>query len=366
MNADRRTGYALPQATDVLWADVADTPSILVDLDVVEANIENTARHLAERGLANRPHIKTHKLPDLAHAQIAAGAAGVTCQTLFEAEVMADAGISDILISYNVLGAAKHTRLADLAARAKITVTADSAEVVVGLSGAMSANGAAIDVLVELDCGMKRCGVRSADEAAALATLIDGSPGLTFAGVMGYPPPDNGRAAAAALASAASACRDAGLDVRTVSSGGTPDLRYVEADGVMTEYRPGSYIYNDRSLVARGACTEADCALTVLTTVIGVYGSRITLDAGSKSLSADLFGLTGHGLIRGLAGADIHALSEEHGHVLLGPEKPPRVGDRLRVIPNHACVVTHLFDEVILVRGDRFAARKRVEARGRG
>lgn len=359
---------ALPPATDTPWHSIVETPQVLVDLDIVEANIAGAAKRLRTLGLQARPHIKTHKIPMIARAQMAAGAVGVTCQTLWEAQVMADAGIGDILVSYNILGASKLNRLRALASRVNLSVVADNAHTVDGLAAAFADAPRPLDVLVEIETGMQRCGVLDPDEAVALARAIEAAPGLRFKGLLAYPPPDGGTAAGAILAQTADACRAAGLDVSCVSSGGTPDLNDFVPGPAISEYRPGAYVYNDRSLIARGACDLSDCALSVATTVISAPAAdRAVIDAGSKSLSSDLFGLQGHGLIIGHEDCDIAALSEEHGHVRLkSGAKPLRIGEVVRVIPNHACVVTNLFDHVIAVRGEAFAARIAVEARGRG
>jgi len=161
-----------------------ETPSVLVDLDILEANILRLQTYLSQHGLANRPHIKTHKIPAIAQMQVKAGAIGITCQKLGEAEVMAQAGIKDIFIPYNLLGAAKLERLMSLARKAQISVTADSEIVVRGLSAAAQAAGLTLPVLVECDTGAKRCGIPSPEAAAELARLIAQSPSLHFGGFM--------------------------------------------------------------------------------------------------------------------------------------------------------------------------------------
>jgi len=185
----------LPAAGPRLWRDVVDTPAVLIDLDVVERNIERCQSHCAHLGLKARPHIKTHKLPLLAHAQLAAGAVGVTAQKIGEAEVMAAAGVEDILISYNIVGLRKLERLRRLAERCRLSVVADSAEVVAGLSGVFADAPSKLDVLVECDTGMNRCGVLSPQMAVDLARRVALSPGLRFAGLMTYPAPGQGNSA---------------------------------------------------------------------------------------------------------------------------------------------------------------------------
>lgn len=339
---------------------------MVIDLATAERNIARVQDHLGTLGLAVRPHIKTHRLARFAHAQIGAGAVGICCQKLGEAEVMVGAGIRDILIPYNIVGAAKLARLVALARRAEMSVSADSMAVVRGLSDAF-AGERPLPVLVECDTGANRCGVQSPTAAAELAQMIDAAPGLIFAGLMTYPP--MGRAAEVNiwLSQARTLIGATGLDCACISTGGTPNLNEVAQIACATEHRPGTYIYNDRSLMAAGACQIGDCALSVVATVISrPTVTRAILDAGSKALTSDLLGLDGYGLIVGHPRARIAALSEEHGHVdLTGSDWQPEVGDRVSVIPNHACVVSNLFDTVHLRRSVTEIEAVSVDARGR-
>lgn len=357
-----------PNSSKQLWRDVVDTPAVLVDLDVVERNIARCQARCDQLGFALRPHIKTHKIPLIAQAQLEAGAVGITCQKIGEAEVMVEAGIDDILISYNIIGATKLARLKALSEKARITVCADNNYVVTGLSQTFAGAEKSLEVMVECDTGMNRCGVTTPTEAATLAQEISQAPGLIFSGLMTYPAAGQGNAAIAWLARAKEACENAGLNVRVISSGGTPDLFDLTASGVVTEYRPGSYIYNDRSLVTSGAVTENECALSVLTTVVShPTKDRAVIDAGSKSLTSDMFGLADFGTVLGHPNIQIACLSEEHGHlksqsaVGLGQIK---IGDTLQILPNHACVVSNLFDQITFVRGDYFVKHQVVAARG--
>lgn len=344
-----------------------DTPSVVIDLDIVERNVLRWQERCNRLGLANRPHIKTHKLVALAKHQIATGACGITCQKLAEAEVMADAGIDDIFITYNILGDHKLSRLAGLAQRCRIAVVADGEPVIDGLSAAMAAAGLRLDVAVECDTGGRRCGVQSPESALALAQSIDGAPGLRFGGLMTYPPAGGRNVSAAFLAEATDLCRRAGLAVDTVSTGGTPDLWLDDGLEMVTEYRAGTYIYNDRSLVARGTARPEDCALSVLTTVVSrPTFDRAIVDAGSKSLTSDLLGLDGYGAVRQYEAAQIASLSEEHGHMDLSAcEDRPAVGERVHILPNHVCPVSNLVDTVVLARGHEVVALHTVDARGR-
>lgn len=348
--------------------DAVDTPAVVVDLDVVEANIRRFQAYCDEHGLRLRPHIKTHKIPAFAALQVEAGAAGINCQKIGEAEVMADAGLSDILITFNILGADKLARLRRLAERCALSVTADSEVVVAGLAEAMAGAERPLDVLIECDTGAGRCGVQSPEAARDLARHVAAAPSLRFRGLMTYPKAGAAGAAADWLARAKALCEAAGLPCPVVSSGGTPDM-WAAGDlaPTVTEYRVGTYIYNDRSLLARDVCTAADCALAVLATVVSrPTGERAIVDAGSKALTSDLLGLEGHGFIPGLPEASVYALSEEHGFVdLRGSANPPRVGDKVRIIPNHACVVSNLVDRVYATRLGTVVDILAVEARGR-
>lgn len=346
--------------------DQIDTPAVLIDVDRARANIARAQAHADRQGLALRPHIKTHKLPFWAKEQLAAGAVGITVQKLGEAEVMADAGITDIFLPYNILGPDKLARLAALHDRVTISVTADSETVLDGLAATFTDPAHLLPVLVECDTGMGRCGVQTPEAALALARRIAAAPGLRLDGLMTYPA--HGRQAEGIrwLAEAQAAFVGAGLPCPRISSGNTPDLWATQSGGTITEIRPGTYIYLDRFQVTKGAGTPVDCALTVLATVVShPTPSRAILDAGSKALSSDLLGLPDYGEIIGLPGARVTGLSEEHGTVTLSPGTEVAVGDRLRVLPNHACVVSNLYDQVYLVQGDRVIDILPVAARGR-
>ncbi len=345
-----------------------DTPSVVVDLDVMEANLRRCQTYCDSHSLALRPHIKTHKIPEFARQQIGLGAKGITCQKLGEAEVMVDAGIADILVSYNILGRAKLDRLVALARRADMKVVADSIEVVEGLSDAMSDAGLVLPVLVECDTGLNRCGVTTPGDALTLAERIDRAPGLAFGGLMTYPPRGVPEQVQAWLEEAAGLCRAGGLDVAVVSNGGTPGLYRAHEVAAATEHRPGTYIYGDRSQVeAFGFGTWADCAARVHARVVSHAAmDRCVIDAGSKSLSSDLLGLTGYGRIVEHPDWEIRALSEEHGHVVVLPDAArPKIGERVTIIPNHVCVVTNLTDTIHAVRQGRVEASYQVVARGK-
>ena len=232
----------------------------------------------------------------------------------------------------------------------------------------MARAGLTLPVLVECDSGAERCGVTTPEAAVALAQAIDRSPGLTFRGLMTYPPKNAPDKVQARLAEIVDGCQRAGLDVAVVSNGGTPDLYRAHEVRAATEHRPGTYIYSDRYLVeSQGFGTWQDCALTVHATVVSHAASdRCIIDAGSKSLSSDLLGLQHHGRVVEHPDWEIRGLSEEHGHVHVPPgATAPRVGERVAVIPNHACVVTNLTDRIYAVRQRRVETFYEVAARGK-
>jgi len=353
-----------------LKAEVArqfGTPAVVIDLDVVERNIARVQALCEAAGVANRPHIKTHKSPVIASMQRDAGARGITCQKIGEAEVMADGGHEDILIAYNILGEEKLGRLGRLLARTKVTVAADNPTVVAGLPQAAAIAGRDLDVVVECDTGRRRAGVETAAEAVALAREIASRPGLSFSGFMLYPP-ENAMAETQAFLDAATAgVREMGLKPRMVSSGGTPNLVNLGRIQGVTEHRAGTSVFNDRMMLAAGVAQLEDCALTVYATVVSRAGAeRGIVDSGSKTLTSDTGGLEGHGLILEHPQAKIARFAEEHGFLdLSGCNDRPQVGDVVRIVPNHVCVVVNMVDRLVTVRGGEIVGELPVAARGR-
>src|ERR1700731_3392850 len=267
------------------------TPCAVIDMDRVERNIARVQAACDAAGVANRPHIKTHKSPMLAKLQIAAGARGIACQKIGEAEVMADAGIDDILISYNLIGDEKMARLGALQTKASMTVAADNSTVIAGLPRAAAASGRPLSVVVECDTGRKRAGVETPAEAIALAREIAAAEGLVFAGFMLYPTETGWTEAQRFYDEALAGVRAHGLDATMVSTGGSPNLKNLGRLKGATEHRPGTYIYNDRMQVAAGGATLEDCALNIYSTVVSRAGpDRGILDAGSKTLTSDTGG----------------------------------------------------------------------------
>ena len=344
-----------------------ETPVPVIDIAIAQRNMARLQARCHALGLANRPHVKTHKLVGFAKAQLELGAKGITVQKLGEAEVMADAGIRDMLLTFNVTGPSKLARLAALMRSTEISVVADSLEIAAGLSEAAFRAGRDLRVLVECDTGARRNGVQTPQDALALARAIDRLPNLAMAGFMTYPNTGMRQAAGDFLTAARDLARAAGLDAAVLSAGGTPDMNSDEGLAGITEYRAGTYIYNDRSLAERGTCGYADCALTVLATVVSRPApDRAMIDAGSKALTSDLLGLTGYGVVQGLAMAPVYNLSEEHGFLdVSAVAVKPRVGDLVRITPNHVCPVSNLFDKVVLVQGEEVLGAVKVDARGK-
>jgi D-serine deaminase-like pyridoxal phosphate-dependent protein len=358
--------------------DELETPTPVVDLGRMERNLDRMAAYAAAHRIALRPHIKTHKTPWLAAEQVRRGAVGVTCATPREAEVMSDV-VGDVLLAYPAIGTAKARRVAALPSEARLTVGLDSDRAIDDLASAAREAGRSVAVLVECDMGMQRVGVQTADEAIALARHIGKHRELDYAGITFYAghirePVDRQdealRGLDERLGRVLAALRQARLEPRVVSGGSTPTAwRTHEVSGV-TEMRPGTYIYNDRTTAAIGACAMEDCALTVLSTVVSTaVPGQAVIDTGSKSLGREPLRGTegeGFGVIHGHEDVTVRSMSEEHGILDLSRTAwRPAVGDRVRVIPNHVCIVVHLFDVIHGLRGDVIETSWQVAARGR-
>jgi D-serine deaminase-like pyridoxal phosphate-dependent protein len=339
----------------------------VIDEDRLASNIARAQGYLDGHGIGFRPHVKTHKIPAVARAQLAAGAVGINCQKVSEAEAFADAGFGEILITYNVLGAAKLRRLGALNARVpKLSVIADSAATVAGYAAAFGPERP-LTVLVECDTGGGRVGVQSPAEAVALAKAIVAAPGLRFGGLLTYPPVGGAERVEGFFVEAMRLLAAEGIACPVRSNGGSPDFYSAHLVPSATEHRAGTYVYNDRSMVRAGHCGPQDLAMHVLVTVVSrPTGARAVIDAGSKALSSDLLGFSDHGEIEGWPGARIVGLSEEHGVVDLSgcAGRLPEVGEVLRVVPNHTCVVTNLFDRMVFHRGGVVTRVEEVAARG--
>lgn len=356
-----------------------ETPALLVDMGRMHANLDRAAAYAREHGIALRPHIKTHKSPLLAMEQLRRGAPGVTCATPFEAEVMSEVA-EDILVMYPPVGAQRAARLARLADRVSLTVALDSETAARDMSRAATECGSRVKVLVELDAGMHRVGLPVPEDGVALARRIQELPGLELAGVAFYPGHVRGPVAehdrqlaelTTYVAETRRAFDAAGLTIGVVSAGSTPTIWSTHRITGVTEMRPGTYVFNDRTTAEIGACTYDDCALTVMATVVSTaVPGQAVIDAGSKALGREpMRGGTadGFGSLLEDRNAIVASMSEEHGIIDLSRTGwRPRVGERVRVIPNHVCIVVHLADLVYGIRDDRVETSWPVAARGRG
>lgn len=347
-----------------------DTPALLIDLDKVETNIARMADYLAGRPSALRPHTKTHKCPVLAHKQMEAGAIGVTCAKLDEAEAMARAGIRDILIANQIVGKHKIERLMGLATWTDVAVAVDDIQNVADLSAAAGSRGTDLRVLVEVDVGMGRCGVEPGESAVSLAREIKSSRGLIFEGVMGYeghavlrPTFDERRekaeAAMALLIETKERIEAAGLEVRIVSGGGTGTYNITGAYPGVTEIQAGSYATMD--VRYRECGVDFERALTCLSTVISAPrpGTAIT-DAGMKAITPE-FGMPE---VVGHEGITVTKLSEEHGILELADGVTLCPGEKIELIPGHGCTTINLHDELYVLRGGVVEAVWPIAARG--
>lgn len=355
--------------------DAVETPVGYLDMEVVRANARRVAEYAARHGFGWRPHIKTHKSRAVARIQLDAGASGLTVATLREAEVMA--GLTDdLLLAYPPVGAAKLRRLLALPAAVDVKVALDSAEVLASLAEAAAAAGRTVGVLVETDVGLGRVGLPDADAVVSLAREAAARPGVAFRGLAFYP--GHIRVPYAEQDEALSevdhrvrvaleALRAAGLEVEIVSGGSTPTLERSHEIGGLTEIRSGSAIFMDREAVALGVAAEADVAYTVLATVVSTaVPGRAVVDAGSKALAKEGRGPDGFGVVAEHPEVPVVGLSEEHGVLDLSATSwRPRVGERVRVVPNHVCVSVNLQDELLARDGDAHG-RIALEARGRG
>ncbi len=342
-----------------------DTPIPVIDLEMVLQNLISVQRHFDNLGIAFRPHVKTHKMVPFAKIQLHLGACGITVQKLGEAEVMAEAGIGDILIAYNILGQRKLTRLVNLARQAKLTLVADNEFCISQLNTAAASNNINLDLLIECDTGFNRNGLINPEQVLQLAQTIVSSSNLRFKGLMTYPPSGARKEVSALLSNLRMMLESYDIPVETVSSGGTKDLFSEEGLEGITEYRAGTYIFNDRMILEKGSCQLRNCAARVLTTVVSKpTEDRIILDAGSKALTSDLNGLIGYGIDPSSL-AKVRKLNEEHGQMEVISEPSPNVGDLVEILPNHICPVINLYDYIALKSGDRILGLIKVDARGR-
>jgi D-serine deaminase-like pyridoxal phosphate-dependent protein len=362
------------------WATVGDaleTPVPLVDLDCLERNLDRMATYAAGHGLALRPHTKTHKSPVIATEQLRRGALGLTCATPLESEVMSEI-CKDILLAYPPVGRPKLQRLMALPEEVELTVALDSTGVARSLAEAARERGRPVGVYIELDMGMRRVGVSSPDAAVALAREVSQLSPLIYRGIAFYPghvraPVGQQHGDIAQLASSVEAniraLERAGLRPAVVSGGSTPTIASSHQIEGLTEIRPGTYVYNDRLTVQAGACAWGDCALTVLATVVSTaVPGQAVIDAGAKALGREpgLNPADGFAALLDRPDVTVQRLSEEHGILdLRDTGWRPAVGEQVRLVPNHVCIVVHLHERIFGVRGNRIETSWPVLARGR-
>jgi D-serine deaminase-like pyridoxal phosphate-dependent protein len=365
------------------------TPQVVIDHARLRANIDRVQRLADTAGVRLRPHAKTHKSPIIAKWQITRGAVGICCAKLGEAEVFADAGVTDIRLPYPV-NPANASRVIALMDRVALSIIVDHPDVARGWSDTMHRAGRTLDVLIKVDVGFHRCGIDPSADPLGFIRTIASLPGLRLRGLLSHAGHGYHAASDAELAAVAATERDtlvdlqqragqSGIALDELSVGATPTLRFSARQTGLTELRPGNYVYFDRTQVALGAASLDDCALTVLATVVSKPAAdRIILDAGSKTLTNDLArGVTkapGYGAVlagdgesprRIDASLSIERLSEEHATVRVTGGTRLEPGDRVRIVPNHSCVVSNLVDAVRLVQDDTIVDTIPVAARGR-
>ncbi len=329
-----------------------DTPALYVDLDVLERNIARMQQQCRAWGVALRPHVKTHKTPEIAQMQLDAGAIGITVAKVGEAEVLPG---DDVLVAYPVLKP-KLSRVRALAKTRALKVAVDSVDVARDLQG--------IDTLVEIDVGVRRCGAQSPEQAVEIAQACS-----DFQGIFYWPSwlDEAGfRAACVKIDAVLEALTAAGFESKIVSGGSTPGAAKTPLIPQTTEIRPGTYVFYDASSLHAKLCDEADCALRVLTTVVSTaVPGQCVIDAGSKTFSSDqTFGVGTFGHFVGRAWT-MRKMNEEHGYVELDGGVPPKVGEKVWVVPSHCCATVNMHDEIMYGRGGRVGGSWKVAARGK-
>ena len=354
-----------------------DTPQLLIDWDVMQRNITTMQKYADNAGVKLRPHTKTHKTPLISHLQQKAGAKGITVAKLGEAEVMNAGGVDDILIAFPLQGAPKMERLLHLAERANVRVSLDSRKVAQDISDAAQARGKKIGVYVEVDVGLGRVGTPHHEGVRDLVREIVELPGIDFLGVMTHAGHTYkaktleeikhlARQEGEWMVETADMIRADGIQVREVSVGSTPTARFAAQVNGVTEIRPGTYVFYDTTQVLKFACDWADCAQTILATVVVKHPDRLILDCGSKTLSSDTAPNGLYGTVKGFPHLEIWRLSEEHANVRIAGEGPlPNIGDKVEIIPAHACVVMNLHDSFLATRNDETIGEFEIQARGK-
>jgi D-serine deaminase-like pyridoxal phosphate-dependent protein len=348
------------------------TPALVIDLEALQANLREMAAFFQPRRTKLRPHYKTHKCTHIARMQLETGAIGITCAKLGEAETLVQAGISNILIANQVVDPRKLARLAELARHARLILAVDQEENLRHVARSTIEAGSEIDVLVEVNVGLNRCGVRSKDDALALARLAAELKGVRFAGVMGYEGhtvfeldaarrTQNVQQAMGILTSTAEHIRQAGLPVEIVSAGGTGTYDLSGDFPGVTEIQAGSYPFMDAKYRQLGLPFR--CALTLLSTVISTPEPGLAiLDAGIKALTTE----NGLPEVLNPPGMRLLRLNEEHGILEVDTNRPQlKVGEQVELLPSHACTTVNLHDRYYVLRQGRLEAIWEIEGRGK-
>ncbi|CAG7646314.1 D-threonine aldolase [Paenibacillus solanacearum] len=357
-----------------------ESPSVLIDLDILDRNLKETAASAARAGVKLRPHTKTHKSVWIASEQLRYGAAGITVAKLGEAEVMAEGGINDILIAFPVIGQSKLERLGRLMEKAKVTLSTDDEEVARQLSSLGRSLNRDIPLYVDVNTGLNRCGREPGEETAELVKQIAQLPYIRIAGLMTHAGHAYGHNDASGIREVAKKEAESlimtkhrlekdGIPIEEISVGSTPTSKYVAdiAGSGVTEIRPGAYVFGDGGQWKMGLIGLDQLAMTIAATVVGrPRQGTIIIDAGSKTLSSDMNKYhPGYGILLGHEGAVIERLSEEHGIISVPDNEAFKIGQEVRIVPNHCCVVTNLHDRLVGVRNGRFEKWLPVDARGK-
>ncbi len=370
-----------PQSRRLLLDTSAiDTPQLIVSEEIMHRNIAEMASFAKSIKVQLRPHIKTHKCLEIARLQIAAGAVGITCAKVGEAEVMVnEGGIDDVLLAYPIVGPLKYERIVKLMEKARIAVAVDSITAVETIGKAMARHERVIDIYIEVNTGQNRSGVMWGEETLALAQQVDRHANLRLSGIMTHEGhvafvdvdeiAAQAKAAGEKMVETAEMICDSGIDLKTVSVGSTPAARLTPSVPGITEMRPGTYVFNDSSLFRFGDMwTVEDCAARFVATVVSrTADDRCVIDAGSKTLALDPNkSHEGHGYIVGHPDVIITKLSEEHGVCQLpAGTEGFQVGATVEVIPNHICPTVNLMDQMAIVRDGKVIDYWKVAARGR-
>jgi len=359
--------------------ETLDTPCLLVDLDRMETNIRAWQARISATGVHLRPHVKTHKVPQIAQLQLKAGATGITVAKLAEAEVFAQAGCNDIFIAYPLIGPQKWTRAAKLATACTLIVGVDSQVGAEGLSRAAAQQGCTLLVRVEVDTGLNRSGV-SFDGVAALCESVKNLPGLEldglftfrsifFAGAKGRTAAELGCEEGQCMVDLTQRLQRSGIEIRQLSVGSTPTAQHAATVEGISEVRPGTYVFGDIMMAHAGVMAYDDIALSILCTVVSRPApNRATVDGGSKTFSGDIYpsllGLKGYA--RSVNGdAYVTSLSEEHGVVHLNQQDSGNIGDKMAFYPLHVCTTVNLSDELVGLRKGRVEKIWPILARGK-